>query len=136
MAESISITIIPPAAPAIAITISKLGSPGLFNIPRGGLAGQVLVKLSDNDYDLAWADSGAAAGDSFTTDQRQTLRNILAAELNIEAVVATTPLTSNERESLRVIIAAYNGTDTVLSTGPFTTDEFTTLIQIISSFTQ
>lgn len=36
------------------------GPPGA-DVPGGGVAGQVLVKLSDSDFDFAWADATAIA---------------------------------------------------------------------------
>jgi hypothetical protein len=47
--------IVEPAGGAVAITnAGPPGPPGPPTIPPGGTTGQVLAKLSDNDYDVGW----------------------------------------------------------------------------------
>lgn len=47
--------IVEPASGAVAITnAGPVGPAAPPAIPPGGTTGQVLVKLSDNDYDVGW----------------------------------------------------------------------------------
>lgn len=46
------------------IGVAEAGPPGV-GVPPGGLAGRVLVKLSDDDYDTDWANVGSGGGGAY-----------------------------------------------------------------------
>ena len=51
--QSVPISVTVQDQSPITILISAVGVPGV-GVPAGGATGQVLVKLSDDDYDTGW----------------------------------------------------------------------------------
>lgn len=41
------------------VTVENAGPMGPSVVPAGGTTGQILVKLSDDDFDVGWADPPA-----------------------------------------------------------------------------